>query len=145
MMKEEVFRSKVDGWLVCVILEVFIPCIMPLIWYPINCLSILVVGGVGVVLCLALYIVFNLTYIIDGEMLTVRLGHRFQYTKVRIGDIKSVESTRCPISAPAASLHRLRIRYGKYDELLISPKREQEFIRMLRSINPKIEVKVTFS
>lgn len=59
---------------------------------------------------------------------------------IDISTIKSIEPTHTIISSPAASLDRLRINYNKYDEVIISPRRKEEFIQHLLSINPQIEL-----
>ena len=60
---------------------------------------------------------------------------------VNIADILSVERSYNPVSAPAASLKRLRIDFSKrkkYSYLLISPAREQAFIKALKKVNPNL-------
>ena len=60
---------------------------------------------------------------------------------IDINTIKSIEPTHTILSAPASSLDRLRISYNKYDDVVISPRRKEEFIRQLHSINPNIVFK----
>ena len=60
---------------------------------------------------------------------------------IDISTIKSIEPTHSILSAPASSLDRLRINYNKYDDIVISPRRKEEFIRQLQSINPNIVFK----
>ena len=60
---------------------------------------------------------------------------------IDINTIKSIEPTHTIISAPASSLDRLRISYNKYDDVVISPQRKEEFIRQLQTINPNIVFK----
>ena len=59
---------------------------------------------------------------------------------IDINTIKSIEPTHTILSAPASSLDRLRISYNKYDDVVISPRRKEEFIQHLLSINPQIEL-----
>ncbi len=64
----------------------------------------------------------------------------FQQT-LNIADILSVERSYNPLSAPAASLKRLCIHFPKnkkFPYLLISPVREQAFIKALKKVNPNI-------
>lgn len=144
-MQKTIFYSKVDAWLIGTILVAFVPCIVPLWAYPMEWEVVLTLSGIGLLLCFAIYLMFTITYTVEEETLTVRVGHLFRYARVRIEDIQRVESTHCLLSAPAASIHRLRIKYGKYNELLISPKREEEFLTVLQQRNPKIEMRVTSS
>ncbi len=60
---------------------------------------------------------------------------------IDISTIKSIEPTHSILSAPASSLDRLRISYNKYDDVVISPQRKEEFIRQLQTINPNIVFK----
>ena len=60
---------------------------------------------------------------------------------IDISTIKSIEPTHTILGAPASSLDRLRISYNKYDEVVISPRRKEEFISQLQSINPQIVFK----
>jgi hypothetical protein len=60
---------------------------------------------------------------------------------IDISTIKSIEPTHTILGAPASSLDRLRISYNKYDDIIISPRRKEEFIRQLQSINPQIVFK----
>ncbi|MFM7731705.1 MAG: PH domain-containing protein [Flavobacteriales bacterium] len=80
-------------------------------------------------------------YIIDGEELQIRVWF-FRYPKIHIADIRSVKRTKIPISAPAASLDRLAIRYGKMGYQLISPQDKTAFVQALLKINPAIETDV---
>lgn len=52
--------------------------------------------------------------------------------------ITRVRRTRTVISAPAWSLQRLEIRYGKTQRLIISPERETEFLRELKLRAPQL-------
>ena len=42
------------------------------------------------------------------------------------------------ISSPAASFDRIEITYGKFDELIISPKHKLKFAADLQKINPNL-------
>ena len=87
-------------------------------------------------------ILFSRTYyIIEGDELLIRLWF-FQYPSINIHDIRSVKKSKNPISAPAASLDRLAIRYGKMGFQLISPKDKVGFVRALLAVNPQLETDV---
>jgi len=53
-------------------------------------------------------------------------------------DIRKIEETNNPLSAPALSIDRLEIHFNKFDSLLISPKNKKDFIADLQQINPEI-------
>lgn len=59
--------------------------------------------------------------------------------RIDITQIRRISKSRSLLSSPAASLKRLRIEYGKYDDVLISPRGQEEFLEDLKKINPNIE------
>ena len=95
-------------------------------------------------ICLPLFLLFlalftSIKYEITDTQLIVRQAWIFKEV-IDINRIKSIETTHTILSAPAASFDRLRISYNKYDEVIISPKRQKEFIQQLKDINPQISV-----
>lgn len=56
------------------------------------------------------------------------------YNEIDIRTIKKIEPSRSMLSAPAASLNRLKISYGKYDEVLVSPRYQDDFIKTINEI-----------
>lgn len=62
--------------------------------------------------------------------------------KIDIHKITKIENSNSIISSPALSLSRIRIKYNKYDEILISPKQKMEFASALKQINSNILVNV---
>lgn len=141
MESNAIFRSKVDAWLVAVIVGVMSLCIVPMFFATVNFVTASAIVFFVVILAFAIDMTFNISYVINGEWLTIYTGRLFRGSRVRIADIKSIESTHTFISAPAASLDRLRISIGKYDEIIVSPKHKHEFIEALCRINPDIQVK----
>ncbi|AZB41946.1 hypothetical protein CEF21_06370 [Bacillus sp. FJAT-42376] len=74
----------------------------------------------------------------DGNQLTIHYG-RFSNT-LPIMDINNPADEK-PLSAPALSLDRLEITYGRsFDIAVVSPKEKQEFIDMLLKIQPDIKM-----
>ena len=90
------------------------------------------------VYAILLYLMLSIKYEINDSQLIIHqtMGKMI----IDINTIKSIEPTHTIISSPAASLDRLRINYNKYDEVIISPRRKEEFIQHLLSINPQIEL-----
>lgn len=127
----KIYKSKVDWWLIAVILIAF--------GYPIvdGILSEeYVLSAVFIVLLVLFYFLAkSIQYKIDGENLVI------WRTKIPIQSIHKVYRTRMPLSSPALSLDRIAIVYNKYDEIFISPKEREEFIKELLKVNPTIEVK----
>jgi hypothetical protein len=129
----KVFRSKVDWWIRLVLI--------------LAALGQLVVIGtvamegrdpiettVTILACiLALvffgWLVFGTFYKIDRGILKVISGP-FRW-KVPLDQIHSVEATRSPLSSPALSLDRLRIRYGKNRRIMVSPADKAGFLKAI--------------
>lgn len=84
------------------------------------------------------YLMVSIKYEINESQLIIHqtMGKMI----IDINTIKSIEPTHTILSAPASSLDRLRISYNKYDDVVISPRRKEEFIQHLLSINPQIEL-----
>ena len=86
-----------------------------------------------------LYLMISIKYEINELQLIIHQA--MGKIIIDINTIKSIEPTHTIISAPASSLDRLRISYNKYDDVVISPQRKEEFIRQLQTINPNIVFK----
>ena len=91
---------------------------------------------------LFLFMLANIKYVITESQLIIdqSLG-KWGKEVIDISTIKSIEPTHTILGAPASSLDRLRISYNKYDDIIISPRRKEEFISQLQSINPQIVFK----
>lgn len=129
-----VFKSKIDWWFGLVLV------------YPIF-LSIKTIlegewmGLLGLGVVVGLILVFSKTtrYIINKNQLIVK-STWIVYERIDISKISKIEKSNSILSSPALSLDRFRIRYNKYDEVLISPKEKEEFIDELLKVNPNIEI-----
>ena len=82
------------------------------------------------------YLMVSIKYEINESQLIIHQA--MGKMVIDINTIKSIEPTHTILSAPASSLDRLRINYNKYDDIVISPRRKEEFIRQLQTINPNI-------
>jgi hypothetical protein len=127
-----IYKSKIDWWLVLVILGVFGYPIIDGILSEEYLVSLLF----SVVLLVFYFLSKTIQYKIEDENLVI------WKTKINIQSIRKIYKTRNPLSSPAMSLDRIAIVYNKFDEVLISPKEREEFITELLKINPNIEVKV---
>ena len=85
------------------------------------------------------YLMVSIKYEINESQLIIHQA--MGKMVIDINTIKSIEPTHTILSAPASSLDRLRSSYNKYDDIVISPRRKEEFIRQLQSINPNIVFK----
>jgi hypothetical protein len=128
----KVYRSKIDWWLIIIIFIVFCyPMIEGILTKDYIMFSI----SFGV-LSLVFLMFKSIKYKIDGEQLQI------WWTKIDINSIKKIYSTHNPLSSPALSLDRIAVVYNKYDEVLISPKEREDFIREVLKINPNIVVEL---
>jgi hypothetical protein len=80
------------------------------------------------------------SYSLGPLNLTIRVGPL--RARIAIAEITEVFPTRNPLSAPAYSLDRLRVRFvsSKFGAL-ISPVRKQEFLETLATLAPHLELK----
>ena len=133
-----VYPTKVSATLVLIISLIMgcilVPYAIKSLWIPFTIILILHF--------LLLFMLANIKYVITESQLIIdqSLG-KWGKEVIDISTIKSIEPTHTILSAPASSLDRLRISYNKYDEVVISPRRKEEFIRQLQSINPQIVFK----
>jgi hypothetical protein len=137
------YQSKVSyGLLIFIFLVFFGPLIPHLIKTP---LQIDVLGLIGFLLLVFVFILqlfFKTQYTIDNKKLKIKCG-LFYYTTVEIDEIKEISKTKNIISSPAASFDRIEIKYGKFDEIIISPQNKFDFAKDLTQINPKIKNNIT--
>lgn len=127
----KIYKSKIDWWLILLIVGVLGYPIVDGILSKEYTLSIVF----SILLVLFYFLAKSIQYKIDGENLII------WKTKIPIQSIHKVYRTRMPLSSPALSLDRIGVVYNKYDEIFISPKEREEFIKELLKVNPNIEVK----
>jgi hypothetical protein len=85
-----------------------------------------------------IYIMTGIQYLIDDNNLIIKVG-RFTEREIPIKNIQSLERTYNPLSSPANSLKRIKIRY-RYGQIMISPGNEKSFIRFLMLKNSQIKL-----
>lgn len=136
-----VYNSMWDGSTWCILGLVAACCLVP---------CFLDDGIWPIVICLVMLLFVLLAFIgiycrIDGDKLVVYTF--FVPTVYPIGKIKEIKPTKNILSAPATSLsHRLAITFVERKilkstaPLIISPMRQDEFVRQLRSVNPALIV-----
>lgn len=131
-----VFKSKIDGWFGLILVYPIFLCIK-------NILEGEWIGLIGLAVVVGLILVFSKTtrYIITENQLIIK-STWIVNEKIDISKITKIEKSNSVLSSPALSLDRIRIRYNKFDEVLISPKEKKEFINEVLKINPNIEVHV---
>jgi hypothetical protein len=127
----KIYKSKIDWWLVLLVVGIFgYPIIDGIVMHD-YFLSVLFSG----VLLVFFLLSKTIQYKIEDKKLII------WNTKIEISTIRKIYRTNNPLSSPALSLDRIAIVYNKFDEILISPKERNEFIKELLKINPSIEIK----
>ena len=133
-----IYYSKISYTLLIVIFIVFFgPLIPNIIHEGFSNNMIMITLGLFVVYGLILHMFFYTTYTIDQKMLHIRCGF-FRYKPINIMNMKKISKSSSIISSPAASFDRIEIYYGKFDELIISPKHKLKFAADLQKINPNL-------
>lgn len=136
-MEDLKYKSKTDLWVYIVIIGSCAAMLPLLFLKPFSWVVFFIVAGI----CLfMLDMLFNTHYIIKGDVLVIRSG--VFRRSVGIHSIKEISSTRSILSSPALSFDRIAVRYGKYDEILISPKDKDAFICRLLEVNNNIIVTI---
>jgi membrane protein YdbS with pleckstrin-like domain len=145
-LPDEVFRSRVDLWLVVLIVAItIVPLVILMTVQPSRAdlgtrpAMIIAVASMALVLLFFGWTYRTTSYTLTDDALFVRCGPLNWHVAYR--DIASVERTFNPMSSAALSLRRLEIRYGKRGFVLISPPDREAFIEALRRRVPNLEVK----
>jgi hypothetical protein len=127
------FKSKVDSWIKVLMGAVIVVQILAIgsavfqAGDP-RATTAMILIGVAVV-GLMIWLTLATYYIVDRGTLKIVAGP-FRW-KVRIDEISAVEATRSPLSSPALSLDRLRIRYGKNRRIMVSPADKAAFLKAI--------------
>ena len=127
------FSSKVDGWLIPImvlsvggLVAAFIAVLIEPAPWPIQ----LLLGAVTIVVTLLLFSIFrNTHYTIDGDSLRIVSGP-FKWN-IAVTDIGDITPSRNPLSSPALSIDRLKISLGKRKFILVSPEDKDGFVRAI--------------
>lgn len=125
-----VYKSKLDAWLAIVLVVAMTVSLGAGIsslastdrltaW-----ITLIILASVGV--GLPFWLVSSTRYVIDGDHLRVYSGP-FRW-RVPLATITNIAPSRNPLSSPALSLDRLRIDYGRGQQLLISPRDKEGFL-----------------
>lgn len=133
------FRSKVDTWLVVVLLASAAVSVMAVLMVGVmeSPLSALVVSPVLLLnIGLPRWLLRTTDYTFSATDLAVRSGP-FAW-RIPLHEIRAVTPTRNPLSSPALSLDRLRIEYGGKNSIMISPQDKEGFMKELRKRVPAV-------
>jgi hypothetical protein len=129
------YRSKIGP-------ELFVP--ISIVFGVIVMIMIINEAWLGVLLILLIvafvsHMLLTTYYVVEGYTLAIKCGFLYNL-KIDISTIKKIKETNNALSSPAASLDRLEVSYGRFDDVMISPKDKAKFIGHLTQINPSIEV-----
>ena len=139
------FPSKKDIWLAFIIWGVILLIILiyifggePIGWQLITYKSVLGYIMSLLIIGLLLWLWFGTGYKVEEGLIKIRYGP-FRST-VKIEEVKKLSAIKNPLAAPALSIDRIEILHGKYNIAIVSPKNKTDFIRILLTENPDIQV-----
>jgi hypothetical protein len=130
-----IFQSKRDIWMgviVWILIATFSWIFYQSVFIQFDILGILIMSIMIFFLC---SIWFNTRYNVYKNTLKIIYGPISK--SINIMDIHSIRHTRNPFIAPALSMDRIEINYGKYETISISPKDKKAFLAELQTANPK--------
>lgn len=139
-MPQTVFRSKVDTWLVALMAASLLFALAGVLVAAVSVADPAVWLGLGMTVAVGAFVVWlfrSTRYELDGRELVVRSGP-FRW-RIDLATIESVTPSRNPLSSPALSLDRLKIRYRKSRFLLVSPAERDGFLAALARAEPALE------
>ena len=137
------YPSKVSyGLLIFVFLVFNGPLIPDLIRGEFNEKSIGLIVFLSIVFIFIAHFFLKTQYSIENNKLKIKCG-LFSYKPIDIDEIKEISKTKSILSSPAPSFDRIEIKYGKFNEVIISPKDKFQFAEDLTKINPNIKNKIT--
>lgn len=133
---DRIFKSKVDWWFHGVVLLLCVSCV------------ILIVRGAEIWTILVMFFctymsihtLLNTWYKLTADGFLIVHCSFFPEKRIAVSEITAVESSFLPVSSYALSLDRIIIWKGNLQWLLISPVNKQEFVNVLRRMNPNIKI-----
>ena len=131
MNDELAFNSKIDLWLLILIMTAVAACLwgMATIWDSGAAIAWPVMALLAVGILIPIWVLGSLRYFLSNETLRVRCGpFRWQ---LPIKSIHAISPTNNLRSSPALSLDRLLVEYGDDQRINISPEPRDEFLRQL--------------
>ena len=158
-MEGNVFKSRVSVLLMGFVLAIFaLPFVLSIsrgdfksssfyVFYNSSAFYVAVVIYT-LTLAFVFYIIFGMSYELTEKHLNFKMWGDTDF-KIPLSAIVSVERSYNPLSCPAASLKRLKIRFKEGYKVpnivpyaLASPVCEQEFLETLKKYNPDIYIRV---
>lgn len=130
------FKSKVGLWYHFLIILLVVGSVAAVLTT-----NVMAMIGMLLITLLTLHIFFHTYYKVTADHMLIAHCSIFPEKKIAIADIQALESSALPVSSYALSLDRIIIWSQDKPWLLISPTNKQEFVRLLRKINPAIELR----
>jgi hypothetical protein len=128
------FPSKRDRWLGLLIWGLVFLAAVPALLEPGKGQFLIMIA----VMLFVGWIWFGTGYEISDDELKIHCGPFRQTVPLR--EIREIRKTRSPLSAPACSLDRMEITYGKSKHVMISPADKEDFIKLLAGKSPQIHL-----
>jgi membrane protein YdbS with pleckstrin-like domain len=132
-MKSKRFKSKIDRWLLYMLIAVII--------FEVIVMGIVATQAGSLVAALSIVAAALLIVVLIGSLLvrthytvaagTLRIASGPFSWKVPIDQIESVKATRNPLSSPALSLDRLQISYRNGRKIMVSPADKAGFLKAI--------------
>ena len=130
---DAVFRSKVDLWLIGLVVGIPV-LVLKFLFEGVlpddSGADLLATVIVVIVFGFCLWLYLSTRYTISSDTLWVKCGP-FSWV-VPLREIYTIEPTRNPASSPALSLDRLLIHYGDGSEIMVSPADKAGFMAAIR-------------
>ena len=137
------YKAKVSyGMLIAIFLLFFVPLIFGIANNGIDKAFYVLIGILLPTYAFILNMFLTTEYTIENETLRIKCGILFN-KKIDINNIKKISRTNSLMSSPAPSFDRIEIKYGKFDEIIISPEDKLNFAKDLTIINSVIENNIT--
>ncbi|RZK78907.1 MAG: hypothetical protein EOO92_10295 [Pedobacter sp.] len=137
-MKRRTFHSKIGLSLLLPIISVLSIVTALTILNEVNWVGLIILGATT---AFVVHLLLTTRYTIIGDQVNIECGFLYNQT-LDIHSIIKLTETNNPLSSPATSLDRIAIYYGSYDQVLISPKDKEGFIREILNVNPDVTVEV---
>lgn len=127
------FHSKIDRWILVLLIVVIVVQVIAVGGAALQAGDPLATTGLIMtmiaIIGLMVWLLVGTHYTVDGNTLRIVSGP-FRW-KIAIDTITTVEATKSPISSPALSLDRIRLRYGNNRSVMISPADKTGFLRAI--------------
>ena len=134
----KIYKSRVAKWYIwfCVGMTIaFIGSIY--LCYKSTWILLIDVVFMGICLIMLFDMLLHTDYTVNGEKLHIRCGFLFRMD-LPISKIIEITHKSTILSSPALSAKRIGLKYGKTNWVYVSPENQEDFISILKSINPDI-------